>query len=174
VPRPRAQLDTAALARAFAADGLHGTSVERVAAAVRLAKPTLYQRGGDKEELFALAVEAEVERLIERLEGADRLSALAGALDDHLRDAPDGARLLLVTARHRGSRVAARVERSLLRIPEALAAALGGERERAELLAAALLGGAHAALDGGPPVRRLARLLPGPADEGPPDGIWTA
>ena len=43
----------------------------RVAAAAGLAKPTLYARGGDKEELFALAVEAEVERLLDRLEGAD-------------------------------------------------------------------------------------------------------
>ena len=64
MPRPRASLDTAALARAFAADGLHGTSIERVAAVSGLAKPTLYARGGDKEELFALAVEAEVERLL--------------------------------------------------------------------------------------------------------------
>ena len=70
MPRPRAQLDTAALARAFAADGLHGTPIERVAAAAGVAKPTLYARGGDKEELFALAVEAEVERLLERLDGA--------------------------------------------------------------------------------------------------------
>jgi AcrR family transcriptional regulator len=169
VPRPRAQLDTAALARAFAADGLHGTPIDRVAAAAGLAKPTLYARGGDKEELFALAVEAEVERLIDRLEGADRLGELARALDDHLREAPDGARLLLVTARHRSSRVALRVERSLDRISEALAAALGDE-----LLAGALLGGAHAALHDGPSVQQLARVLPAPEDERPPDGIWTA
>ena len=106
MPRPRAQLDTAALARAFAADGLHGTPIEPSSPPRRLAKPTLYARGGDKEELFALAVEAEVERLLDRFEGADRLSELARALDDHLREAPDGARLLLVTARHRSSRVA--------------------------------------------------------------------
>jgi AcrR family transcriptional regulator len=169
MPRPRAQLDTAALARAFADGGLHGTSIDAVALAAGLAKPTLYARGGDKEELFALAVEAEVERLIDRLEGADRLSELARALDEHLRDAPDGARLLLVTARHRSSRVALRVERSLDRITEALAAALGDE-----LLAGALLGGAHAALHDGPSVQQLARVLPAPEDERPPDGIWTA
>ena len=97
MPRPRAQLDTAALARAFAADGLHGTSIDALPPAAGLAKPTLYARGGDKEELFALAVEAEVERLIERLDGAARLSDVAGALDDHLREAPEGLRLLLVT-----------------------------------------------------------------------------
>src|SRR6187399_510039 len=160
MPRPRALVDTAALARAFAADGLHGTPIEAVVAACGVAKPTLYARGGDKEELFALAVEAEVERLIDRLEGAERVSELARALDDHLVEAPEGSRLLLVTARHRSSRVASRVERSLQRIPDALAAALDGER--AELLAAALLGGAHAALHGGADVASLARVLPAP------------
>ncbi len=164
MPRPRAQLDTAALARAFAADGLHGTPIERVAAAAGLAKPTLYARGGNKEELFALAVEAEVERLLDRLDG-DRPGELARALDDHVREAPDGARLLLLTARHRSSRVAARVERSLRRIDEAL----GGDE-----VAAALLGGAVSALHGGPSAERVARLLPAPEDEGPPAGIWTA
>ena len=53
MPRPRAQLDTAALARAFAAGGLHGTPIDAVAAAAGVAKPTLYARGGSKEELFA-------------------------------------------------------------------------------------------------------------------------
>ncbi len=168
--RPRAQLDTAALARAFAADGLHGTSIDAVATAVGLAKPTLYTRGGDKQELFALAVEAEVERLLDRLHG--ELIDLARALDAYVRDAPAGARLLLLTARHGHSRVAARVERSLHRIPSGLARAVGGED--ADLVAAALLGGARAALDGGPSVERLARLLPTEESAQPPGGIWTA
>jgi AcrR family transcriptional regulator len=157
MPRPRAHLDTAALARAFAADGLHGTPIERVVAAAGVAKPTLYARGGDKEELFALAVEAEVERLIGRL----ALRPPARALDDYLREEPDGARLLLVTARHRTSRVADRVERSLQRLP----AALGD--------AQVLLGAAYGALHGGPSVSAFARLLPAP-EAGPPAGIWTA
>ena len=65
--------------------------------------------------------------------------------------------------------MALRVERSLDRISEALAAALGNE-----LLAGALLGGAVAALHDGPSVAQLARVLPAPEDERPPDGIWTA
>jgi AcrR family transcriptional regulator len=173
--RARAQLDTAALAAAFAADGLHGTGIDHVAAAVGIAKPTLYERFGDKEELFALAVEAEVERLVERLRAAgDSLPALAGALDEHLERSPAGARLLLATARHRRSRIAARVERSLARVPATLATAIRGED--AEPLAAALWGGAHAALADGPPVRALARVLLSPTrrDERPPDDIWTA
>lgn len=161
MPRPRASLDTAALARAFALDGLFGTSIDHVASVTGLAKPTLYARGGDKEELFALAVEAEVERLLSRLSGGDP----ARALDAYVREAPAGARLLFVTARHGSSRVAARVERSLARVFEAL----GGDE-----VAAALLGGAVAALHGGPSVQSVARLLPPPREEGPPAGIWTA
>jgi AcrR family transcriptional regulator len=162
MPRPRAQLDTAALARAFADGGLHGTSIDAVAAAVGLAKPTLYARGGDKEELFALAVEAEVERLLERLDGVSRVLDLARALDDHLREAPEGMRLLLVTGRLGD----ARVSRSLARIAPALAVP--------EVHTAALLGAAYAALHGGPSVEALARLLPPVGDDGPPAGIWTA
>ena len=151
MPRARAQLDTAALARAFAADGLHGTPIDRVAAAAGLAKPTLYARGGDKEELFALAVEAEVERLLDRLDGPH-----ATALDDHLRVAPDGMRLLLVTGRV-GS---ARAEAALARLFAAVDPAL--------------LGAAYAALHGGPPVVEAARAWPAAEESGPPSGIWTA
>jgi AcrR family transcriptional regulator len=155
MPRPRAQLDTAALARAFAAGGLHGTPIDAVAAAAGLAKPTLYARGGDKEELFALAVEAEVERLLDRLDGVSRLRDLARALDEH---PPDGMRLVLLTSDGRG----------FDRIFRALAASLPPAH------AAALLGGAYVALHGGPPVEDVARALAPLEAEGPPAGIWTA
>jgi AcrR family transcriptional regulator len=142
------------LVRAFAADGLHGTPIEAVVEACGVAKPTLYARGGDKEELFALAVEAEVERLLSRLGGS-----VALALDDHLLESPEGMRLLLVTARHTRSRVAGRVDESLRRV----AASVGHE----------LLGAAYAALLGGPSVAESSRRLP-VEDSGPPPGIWTA
>jgi AcrR family transcriptional regulator len=151
MPRPRAQLDTVALARAFARGGLHGTSVDELAAAAGLAKPTLYARGGSKEELFALAVDAEVERLLERLDGAVRLSDVARALDEHPRE---GLRLLLITG---GG--PERILRAMA-VPEAHAAAL--------------LGAAYVALHGGPPVSDVARSLVALEDEGPPAGIWTA
>ncbi len=160
--RARAQINTAALAAAFADGGLHGTSIDRVVEAAGVARPTLYARGGDKEELFALAVEAEVERLIERFEGG--VGQIAAALDEYL-DEP-GARLLLVSARVGASE---RVERSLRRIAVALESAVGDEE-----VAAVLLGGAYAALHGGPSVTRLARLLPTRTESGPPAGIWTA
>jgi AcrR family transcriptional regulator len=158
VPRRRASIDTAALAAAFADGGLHGTPIERVVEAVGVAKPTLYARGGDKAELFALAVEAEVERLIERFEGG--VPQLAAALDAYV--ATPAARLVLVSARLGGH------DRALRRITIALTAAVGDER-----IASALLGAAWSALHGGPPVTAVARLLP-PPDAAPPSGIWTA
>jgi AcrR family transcriptional regulator len=151
MPRPRAQLDTVALARAFAAGGLHGTSIDAVAAAAGLAKPTLYARGGSKEALFALALDAEAERLLERLDGAARASDVARALDEHPRE---GLRLLLTT--HDG----------LARILRATALP--------EPHAAALVGAAYVALHGGPPVSEVARSLVAIEDDGPPAGIWTA
>jgi len=176
VARPRAQLDTDALTRAFAPNGLHGTSIDHVARCAGLAKPTLYQRGGDKEELFAVAVEAEVERLVGRVDAArhDRLAGVADALDRYVRERPDGARLLLSTARHETSRVAARVERSLARVGAAIAGALDVDDPR--LIAAALLGGAAGALDGGPSVRALAGLLARavPDRTTTPPELWTA
>jgi AcrR family transcriptional regulator len=151
MPRPRAQLDTAALVRAFAAGGLHGTSVDAVAAAAGLAKPTLYARGGSKEALFALALDAETERLLERLDGAARVSDVARALDEHPRE----GLCLLLTA-----------PVALERILRAMALP--------EPHAAALLGAAYVALHGGPPVSEVARALVTLSDAGPPAGIWTA
>jgi AcrR family transcriptional regulator len=162
VPRPRASIDTVALAAAFAEGGLHGTPIDRVVAAAGVAKPTLYARGGDKDELFGLAVEAEVERLIERFEGG--VPVIAAALDEYV--ATPAARLVLVSARVGAS---PRVERSLRRVTIALTAAVGDER-----IAAALMGAAWSTLHGGPPVTSVARLLPAAAETGPPSGIWTA
>jgi len=150
MPRARATIDTAALARAFAAEGLHGTPIERVVEACGVAKPTLYARGGDKDELFALAVEAEVERLLSRLDGPH-----ARALDDHLREAPEGMRLLLITGRVGSPRAQAALRRLSTAIDPAL------------------LGAAYAALLGGTSVSAFARGLPA-EDPGPPSGIWTA
>ena len=126
MPRPRAQLDTAALAarvrrRRAARHADRARSRRRSA----LAKPTLYARGGDKEELFALAVEAEVERLLDASTAGS--IDLARALDDHLREAPDGPGCCS-PPRATGSRAWRRgCERSLRRIPAALTAALGDE-----------------------------------------------
>lgn len=129
MPRPRAHVDTALLADAFAADGLHGTSSAALAQAVDLAKPTLYAHGGSKEALFLHAVQAEVERVFARLaaaaertpagRGARRRAVVAAeALLEHAAVRPSGARLLAHTARHRSSRVADLVTAAVRRVPD--------------------------------------------------------
>lgn len=126
--RPPAHIDLAALADAFAPDGLHGVTSSALATAVGVAKPTLYVHGVSKSTLFLRAVEAEVERVAGRLAAAeastagrsarDRATAAARALLDHAAARPAGARLLWRTASHATSDVAAEVAAALQRIPD--------------------------------------------------------
>jgi len=134
MPRPRAHLDAAALADAFAADGLHGTSSDALARALGVAKPTLYVHGTSKDALFLRAVEAEVERVLDRLHAAaaatagrsarDRTTAAARALLEHAARRPAGAHLLARTARHDTSTVAGAVAAALRRIPDRIESGL--------------------------------------------------
>lgn len=132
--RPRSSIDLRAVATAFAPDGLHGVSASEVAQRAGIAKPTLYAHGRSKDAVFLACVEAEVERLLNRLHAAEaptrelglaaRAQAIALALIDHARAHPDAFRLLHVTARHRGSTVAAAVDGALDRVPAWIAATL--------------------------------------------------
>ncbi|MCW3041705.1 MAG: TetR family transcriptional regulator, partial [Solirubrobacterales bacterium] len=134
VSRPRSTIDPKAVAAAFAPDGLHGVSASEVAARAGVAKPTLYAHGRSKEAVFLACVEAEVERLLDRLSAADlstreqgvaaRASAIVLALIDHARAHPHAFRLLNVTGRHRDSGVAAATDGALDRVPMWIAAAL--------------------------------------------------
>ena len=156
MPRPRARLDPAAIAAAFAPDGLHGATTAGIARRARVAKPTIYAHSGSKDALFLACVEAEVERLLSQLADADlasrslparqRLTALAQAVIIHAREQPDGARLLHLTARHATSSVADAVDAALARLPARLAAILRADTtpEVAERVAPALLAAAAA------------------------------
>jgi AcrR family transcriptional regulator len=158
--RPRAQLETHALADAFAPDGLHGTSSRALAAATGMAKPTLYEHGGSKEALFLRAVEAEVERVLDRLHAAESPTAIVHALLDHAAARPLGARLLTHTARHATSAVAAAVEATLNRIPGQIEVRLlrsGVDPAQAPFVARALYGAACALGEPRPGERRPAR-----------------
>jgi AcrR family transcriptional regulator len=162
VPRPRARLDHAAIAAAFAPDGLHGVRAEDVARRAGIAKPTLYAHGRSKEAVFLACVEAEAERLLARLYDADvgtrelgvaaRATALARAVIEHAEAHPEGARLLHVTARHATSAVAADVDATIDRVPARIAEALRRDldEDRAQT-AATLLHGAAVALALRPP-----------------------
>lgn len=63
----RVEIDTSRLVEVFAPDGLHGVGMVEIARATGVAKPTLYRNHPSKDALFLAAVEAEVERLLERL-----------------------------------------------------------------------------------------------------------
>jgi len=90
--------------------------------------------GTSKETLFLRSVEAEVERVADRLHAAerasagrcarDRATAAAQALLDHAAARPAGARLLARTAHHDASSVAADVAAALRRIPDRLETSL--------------------------------------------------
>lgn len=137
VPRPRATIDQAAITAAFAPDGLHGVSADELARRAGIAKPTLYAHGRSKEALFAATIEAEVERLLARLHGADqrsagqplhqRAAALVLALLDHAVREPAAFRLLHVTGRD--------VDGPLRRIPDRIAVALRRELPESRLSA---------------------------------------
>jgi AcrR family transcriptional regulator len=153
VPRPRAELDHAAIAAAFAPDGLHGVSSADVARRAGIAKPTLYAHGRSKDAVFLACVEAEVERLLDGLYDADartrdwpleqRVAALALCLLDHATGRPEAFRLLSHTARHATSTVAEATDAALARIPARLAAALRRDlpADEADTAAALLHGG---------------------------------
>ncbi|MDQ6775376.1 MAG: TetR/AcrR family transcriptional regulator [Actinomycetota bacterium] len=160
MPRPRARLDHAAIARAFAPDGLHGARAADLARSAGVAKPTLYAHGQSKDALFLACVQAEVERLIAELSDAElttremlapqRVSALIRAVLAHADAHPAGARLLHLTARHASSTVAEDVDAALARIPARVADALRHDLahdttgQLASAVATALVGAAGA------------------------------
>jgi AcrR family transcriptional regulator len=154
--RPRARLEPSAVTSAFAPDGLHGTTSERIASCAGVAKPTVYAHGGSKEALFVTCVEGEVERLLTQISRADlatrslparaRLTSLALAIIDHGHTHPAAARLLHATARHTASRVAGEVDAALARLPARVATILRRDTtpDCADRVAVALLGAAAA------------------------------
>lgn len=86
--------------RDFASSGLRRTSVEEIAAAARISKMTIYKRYGNKQGLFAAAIEQAVEDLLETREplplgGAMRPALAAAALQqDRFAQQPAYAALL--------------------------------------------------------------------------------
>jgi len=132
--RPKATIDPAKLVSAFAATGLHGTSSDQLAEHVGVAKPTLYAHGHTKQTLFLLAVETEVERLLDRLHRAERLTrgrsardrtaAAAHAILNHGVARPDGLRLLAHVTADQRAMPADPATATVARIPDRIAGAL--------------------------------------------------
>lgn len=125
----RVEIDTRRLVEAFAPDGLHGVGMVEIARVAGVAKPTLYRSHASKDELFLACVEAEVERLLERLYAAwasapttllEAIAALVRELLAYADEQPAAFRLLFVTAAHGSSTVADDVAGTLDRIVDRL------------------------------------------------------
>lgn len=107
--------------RLFAAHGYAGTSIQAVAAAVGVSKPTLVYHYGSKEGLREAVLDAlmnhwrlDLPRLMAAASaGGPRLDALMAAFFDFFRADPARARLLLREVLDRPDALAARIRREL-------------------------------------------------------------
>jgi AcrR family transcriptional regulator len=86
----------------FAEKGFDGTSIEEIAAKAGVSKPVVYEHFGGKEGLYAVVVDREVRRLLDRitaaLVGADPrelLEQAASALLEYVERDTDGFRILV-------------------------------------------------------------------------------
>jgi len=88
--------------RLFAERGFEGTSIEEIAAQAGVSKPVVYEHFNNKEGLYAVVVDREVERLLAMataiLSGAntrEKFEAAAVALLRYIEDNSDGFRILV-------------------------------------------------------------------------------
>jgi AcrR family transcriptional regulator len=86
----------------FAAKGFDATSVEEIAEKAGVSKPVVYEHFGGKEGLYAVVVDREVRRLLDRIEQSlqashprELLEQAAGALLDYVERDTDGFRILV-------------------------------------------------------------------------------
>jgi AcrR family transcriptional regulator len=86
----------------FANKGFDGTSVEEIADKAGVSKPVVYEHFGGKEGLYAVVVDREVRRLLDRITASlqgnhprELLEQAAGALLDYVEKDTDGFRILV-------------------------------------------------------------------------------
>ena len=86
----------------FADKGFDGTSVEEIADKANVSKPVVYEHFGGKEGLYAVVVDREVRRLLDRITASlqgnhprELLEQAAGALLDYVEKDTDGFRILV-------------------------------------------------------------------------------
>ena len=126
--RARKQLDLSAVAEVLADPALERPSMDAIARRLGVAKPTLYRMAGTREELVALSVDAEAERLLEHV----HRSGVTGVFD-FAGDSPAGFTLLFGGRRPEARSAVRRVEARL-------AATLPDAVESPDAVAAGLLG----------------------------------
>jgi AcrR family transcriptional regulator len=86
----------------FASKGFDGTIVEEIADRAGVSKPVVYEHFGGKEGLYAVVVDREVRRLLDRITRSlqgdhprELLEQAAGALLDYVEKDTDGFRILV-------------------------------------------------------------------------------
>ena len=86
----------------FANKGFDGTSVEEIADKAGVSKPVVYEHFGGKEGLYAVVVDREVRRLLDRITASlqgnhprELLEQAAGALLEYVERETDGFRILV-------------------------------------------------------------------------------
>jgi AcrR family transcriptional regulator len=87
----------------LAAKGFDGTSIEEIAHRAGVSKPVVYEHFGGKEALYAVVVDREMDRLLNRITSAlsgttdprELLERAAGALLDYIEDSSAGFRILV-------------------------------------------------------------------------------
>src|SRR3954469_5915989 len=140
--RPRKSLDLVAVAETLAASSSANVTMDRIAELLNVAKPTLYRMAGSRDELIAICIDAEAERLLGYIRRGSGLSGLLRFADD----SPSGF-LLLFGGRYPEARLAVRRVESRLAdvLKRETRATQGADVIQAEVLAAGLLGLASAA-----------------------------
>jgi len=98
----------------FAENGFEATSVEEIAARAKISKPILYSHFGGKEGLYAVVVDREIERILERIAEAVssgpprvRLEQAALAYLTYVQEHPEGFAVLLRDAPKQNSEMPA-------------------------------------------------------------------
>jgi AcrR family transcriptional regulator len=144
----------AAAAAEFAARGIAGARVDRIALAAKANKALIYSYFGNKEELFDAVFQALVVDTVRDVPiDAEDLPAYAGRLFDRNQDEPQALRLALWHSLERGNRA----------MPDAVVAA---NREKVAAIAAAQRAGRVAARF---PAEELMVLITGLSILGSPD-----
>jgi len=86
----------------FAERGFEATSIEEIAHRAKVSKPVVYEHFGGKEGLYAVVVDREMKRLLDRFTSAlsgghprELLEQAAGALIDYIENDTEGFRILV-------------------------------------------------------------------------------
>lgn len=133
----------AAIAELSAELGYEGMTITDIAARAHIARKTLYEAFGGKEEAFLAAVDAGFAALFERTEEAcaaeggewrERVCAGLAALLDHLAEHPAEAHMLIVEAPAATTASAARYQVALARLTTLLRDATSAAKRQPEML----------------------------------------